>query len=159
MRISEYLKEDFCIMNLKAKNKEEAIKELAQKLNSSGKILDLDQFIKDVLKRESLGSTGIGYNVAIPHARTQAVKEFVISFGKSIEGMEFDSLDGKKVNLIFLMGANPNELNLYLRLLAELSKLLINESLRKELFLADKESHIMEIIKKFEEGNNKGSNR
>jgi fructose-specific phosphotransferase system IIA component len=137
-------------MELKSKNKEEAIKEIAFQLKESGKILNQEEFIKDVLERESLGSTGIGYGVAIPHARTHSVKDFVIGFGKSKEGIEFNALDGQKVNLIFLIGANPNQLNLYLRLLAELSKLLMNESVRKELLLTSDCKEVIETIKKFE---------
>ena len=96
--------------------KEGAIKEIAESLNSARKLVDKDKFIADVLEREELGSTGIGSNVGIPHARTGAVKGFVIGFGKSKEGIEFKSLDGEKVNLVFLMGADPGELNLYLRI-------------------------------------------
>ncbi|HIE36114.1 MAG TPA: PTS sugar transporter subunit IIA [Candidatus Omnitrophica bacterium] len=150
MKISDYLKKDHCVMELKAENKEEAIKEIVYRLQSSEKILHQEEFIKDILEREDLGSTGIGYGVAIPHARTKAVKDFVIGFGKSLSGIEFNALDGQKVNLIFLMGANLQKLNLYLRLLAELSKLLMNELVRKELLSANECIEIIEVIKKFE---------
>ncbi|MCM8787814.1 MAG: PTS sugar transporter subunit IIA [Candidatus Omnitrophica bacterium] len=150
MRISDYLKSDFCIMNLISKTKEEAIREIATNLQKSGKINDLEKFIADILEREALGSTGIGYNIAIPHSRTEAVDGFVIGFGRSIEGIDFNSLDGEKVNLIFLMGANPKELNMYLRLLAELSRFLINNSFRKTLLSASGPQEIVEIFKKFE---------
>lgn len=150
MFVSEYLKEKFCIMDLQADNKEGAVKEITQKLVDSGKLIDPKKFISDVLERESLGSTGIGNNVGIPHARTDAVKGFIIGFGKSNAGLEFKSLDGEKVNLIFLMGADPGELNLYLRILAELSKLLMNNNFRQELIAAKTEADIISIVKKFE---------
>ncbi|UCC94366.1 MAG: PTS sugar transporter subunit IIA [Candidatus Omnitrophota bacterium] len=150
MKISHYLKKEACIMKLGATNKEEAIREVASALASSGRLIDEEQFIRDVLGRESLGSTGIGHNIGIPHARTKAVKSFVIGFGKSDAGIDFQSLDGQKVNLVFLMGADPKELNLYLRLLAELSKLLMNESFRKELLSAHEADRIVEVIRKFE---------
>jgi fructose-specific phosphotransferase system IIA component len=150
MKVSDYLKEDFCIMNLKADKKEAAIIEIAERLKLSGNILDKEQFIKDVLERESLGSTGIGYNVAIPHARTKAVKGFVIGFGKSESGIEFLAYDNQKVNLIFLMGAHFQDLNLYLRLLAELSKLIMDSSFREELLSAKEAREVVEVIRKFE---------
>src|SRR4030042_1444166 len=136
MVVSDYLKADFCVMNLSSNSKDDAVKEIAQKLESSGKLIDKNKFVVDVLAREALGSTGIGNNVGIPHARTDAVKGFVMGFGKSSPGIEFNSLDGAKVNLVFLMGADLNELNLYLRILAELSKLLMNSAFRQELIIA-----------------------
>tara|TARA_B100000315_G_C14523623_1_gene562746 strand:+ start:162 stop:617 length:456 start_codon:yes stop_codon:yes gene_type:complete len=150
MIVSDYLKEKFCLMELKSEDKAGSIKEIAEVLAKENKIQDKEAFIDDVLEREELGSTGIGNNVGIPHARTNAVKGFVIGFGRSIKGVEFKSLDGEKVNLVFLMGADPAELNLYLRILAELSKLLMDEAFRKALIEADSPSDVIGIIKKYE---------
>lgn len=150
MRVSDYLKDKFCVMDLKSIDKKGAIKEVAAALSAEKRLIDEAKFIKDVLEREKLGSTGIGNRVAIPHARTDAVKGFVIGFGKSAEGIEFQALDGEKVNLVFLMGADPAELNLYLRILAELSKLLMNASFRQALVGAKSETDVVDIIKKFE---------
>ena len=150
MIISDYIKEKFCTMDLQSQDKESAIKEVAQVLDGAGKIVDKEKFIADVLEREELGSTGIGNNVAIPHARTDAVKGFIIGFGRSVSGIEFNSLDGEKVNLIFLMGADPSELNLYLRILAELSKLLMDSTFRQTLISAQSTADVISIIKKFE---------
>lgn len=152
MKVSEYLQEEFCIIDLKSKDKEGAIKEIIDTLDKSSKVSNKKKLIKDVLEREKLGSTGIGKGIAIPHARTEAVHGFIVAFGKSDSGIEFNSLDGSKVNLIFLMGADPNELNLYLRLLAELSKLLMNNYFRQSLILAKSPAEIIETIKKFENG-------
>ncbi len=150
MKVSDYLEQDCCVMDLKAQDKEGAIGEIVEVLTSRGKVAKEDKFIKDVLERESLGSTGIGNNVAIPHARTSAVRELVIGFGRSKAGIEFKALDGEPVKLIFLMGADPQDLNLYLRILAELSKLLMNSSFRQELLAASKKGELIDIIKKFE---------
>ena len=109
MRVSEYLKEKNCLMNVTADNKDDAVKEIAECLASDGKLLDKTQFVGDVLERETLGSTGIGNNVGIPHARTDAVKGFVIGFGKSVEGVEFQALDGEKVNRGTTTGLTSSE--------------------------------------------------
>ena len=151
MKISNYLKKEFCVMELTATTKEQAIKEIAEQLFQVGKVSSLDKFISDILEREALGSTGIGHNIAIPHARTKAVKHFVIGFGKSKNGIDFKSIDDQKVNLIFLMGADPGDLNLYLRLLAELSKLLMNHSFRMELMSVQDPGQIVSVIEKFEQ--------
>ena len=151
MKVSDYLKPECCIMNLEAEGKDEAIRELVSGLFKAKAVADLEKFVKDILEREELGSTGIGHNIAIPHARTSSVKGFVIGFGRSKKGIDFKSIDGQDVNLIFLMGADPKELNLYLRLLAELSKLLMNHSFRKELMSVEKGEDIVKVIKKYEE--------
>lgn len=150
MSVSNYLKVKFCVMDLDSQDKESAIREIAGKLSEEGKLLNKDKFITDVLERESLGSTGIGNNVAIPHARTDSVRGFVIGFGRSKSGIEFNALDGDKVNLIFLMGADPGELNLYLRILAELSKLLMNNNFRQGLISASNAQEVVDTINKFE---------
>ncbi len=150
MIVSNYLKEECCLMEIKAQDKKGVIKEIAGKLSASGKVNDEEKFTNDVIEREGLGSTGIGKNVAIPHARTAAVKGFVIGFGKSSQGVDFSALDGEKVNLVFLMGADPGELNLYLRILAELSKLLMNSSFRESLIAAKDPKEVVSIVKKFE---------
>jgi len=150
MVVSDYLKEKFCLVDLQATDKEGAIKELAEVLSAGSKLIDQEVFIKDVFEREELGSTGIGNNVGIPHARTKAVKGFVVAFGRSTSGIEFKALDGEKVKLVFLMGADPNELNLYLRILAELSKLLMNNVFREALIAANNAAEVITAVKKFE---------
>jgi len=150
MKISDYLSEDCCVIGMSAQDKQGAIREIAQKTVAGGKVVDVDKFVSDILEREALGSTGIGQNIAIPHARTDAVKGFVIGFGQSKTGVDFKSLDDQRVNLIFLMGADPKELNFYLRALAELSKLLMNKSFRQALMQAETPSAAIEVIKQFE---------
>lgn len=150
MKVSEYLKKNFCVMELKAEDKGGAVREIAEVLAASGKVSNKEKFMTDILERESLGSTGIGHKVAIPHARTEAVKGFVIGFGKSSPGIDFNALDGEKVHLVFLMGADPRELNLYLRVLAELSKLLMNSAFREALEAATEADQVLEIVRQFE---------
>lgn len=150
MAVSNILRKESCILDLEAKNKKEVISEIGEKINKTKKIKNYKQFIKDVTEREKLGSTGIGNKIAIPHARTNSVKDIVIGFGRSKEGIDFNALDGEKVNLIFLMGANTKQLNLYLRILAEISKLLMNEGFRQSLLEADNAEKIINTIKHFE---------
>lgn len=139
-------------MGLKASKKEAAIREIALSLVPSGKVKETDKFIGDILEREKLGSTGIGNGVAIPHSRTEAVEGIVMAFGRSPAGVEFKALDGAPVSLIFLMGTNPKELNVYLRFLAELSRLLMGASFRQELMAAAGQEEVINIFRKFEKG-------
>ena len=151
MKVTDYLKESQMDLNLIAANKEDAIKKLGLLLQKTKAVSDYDGFIKDVFERESLNTTGIGHYVAIPHARTNTVKDFVIAFGKIANGLEFGSLDKKPVKLIFLMGT-PKEkgLNDYLKILSSLTRRLDKESFREELLNASTPEEIIEIFKKAE---------
>lgn len=151
MRISDYLKEDMICLELKATGKEEAIRELGSVIRKAKEITNYEMFLKDVLEREKLTTTGIGDDVAIPHARTDAVTGFVIAFGKSEKGVEFDSLDGKRARLLFLMGTPKMAgLDEYLVLLAHLTRLLKQQSFREALLKAQSPAEIIEIFKNFE---------
>lgn len=152
MRLSDFLRPEFCIMDLKAGNKEAAIKELASVLQPSGSILDKNDFIKHVLEREQLGSTGIGNRVALPHATTKSVEGMVVAFGRSVRGLDYQSLDGDSVNLFFLLGTNPQHIGIYLKFLAILAKLLNDPRFRQELMSATSADSLIEVFKKYEKG-------
>lgn len=151
MRIADFLKEDRVLLKLEAGSKEEAIKEIARLLGNSKEITDFDLFLRDIFEREALNTTGIGEHIAIPHARTDAVKDFVIAFGRSSEGIEFNSLDKKPAKFIFLMGTpQENGLNSYLKILAHLTRLLKHESFREALLKASSPKEVIEEFRKVE---------
>lgn len=152
MKIGELLKKDRINLNLQARDKEGVIRELASLFQDIPEMVDLQGFINDVFERERLNPTGIGNGVAIPHARTDNVKDFVIAFGRSTEGIDFEAMDGKPVNLFFLMGT-PKEkgLNAYLKILARLTRLLQKESFRAELLQASTPEEIIEVFLKAEQ--------
>jgi len=150
MKLTEYLTSDSCIMDLQSSTKEGAIRELASVLAASGKVNDNEDFIKHIMEREKLGSTGIGNKIAIPHTPTKSVEGLVMAFGRSRDGIDFQSLDGQEVNLVFLMGTNPDNLNVYLKLLATLSKLLNDRLFRDEFMSAGSAEQIIEVFRKYE---------
>lgn len=137
-------------MDLKAAGKEAAIRELADLLTSQGRVNDEEDFIKHVLEREMLGSTGIGNHVAIPHCPTRSVQGVVVAFGRSKQGIDFQSSDGREVNYIFLMGTNPDDLNVYLKLLAALSRLLNDRFFRQDFAAAQTPEELIAVFKKHE---------
>jgi len=152
MRITDFLRSEFCLVDLKAGNKEAAIRELVSVLLSSGKIKNKEDFIKHIMERESLGSTGIGSQVAIPHATTESVEGLVAAFGCSAQGFDYQALDGEKVNLVFLLGTNPEHIGTYLKFLAALAKLLNDPQFRKELMSASTADSLIETFRKYENG-------
>jgi fructose PTS system EIIBC or EIIC component len=150
MKFTDFLTKESCIMDVQAGTKEAAIRELADMLTKQGRVKDEEDFIKHVLEREMLGSTGIGNRVAIPHCPTQSVQGVVVAFGRSKQGIDFQSFDGHEVNNIFLMGTNPEDLNVYLKLLATLSKLLNDRIFRQEFSNAATADELIAVFKKHE---------
>ncbi len=149
-KISEILLKEGIILDLQEREKIEVIKELSKKLIELGYITDAEEFFSEILKRENLESTGIGMGIAIPHARSKAVKDLVIVFGRSKEGIDFSSLDGKPAHLIFLIAGPEDKKTEYLFALAKLSKLLRKDEVRIELNKAKDKEEVLAIINKYE---------
>jgi PTS system nitrogen regulatory IIA component len=133
MRLSEILDAQNIIPDLKARDKKKALEELAETIVNSRPSLDKTALVKVLLERERLGSTGIGDGVAIPHGKFHGISEPVISFGRSIKGLDFESMDGQPVFLFFLLVAPENSASVHLKALARIAKLLKNSTFRKTL--------------------------
>ncbi len=146
MRISDILQAEAIAADLKAKGKQEALSELVDTMMKVESGLDRDEVVKVLLEREKLGSTGIGDGVAIPHGKLKGLKELIISFGRSRMGVEFDSMDGKPVNLFFLLIAPEESIGIHLKTLARISKLLKNSFVRQKLCEASNAEDIFSII-------------
>ena len=151
MRISDHISGKMICLALENTTKENVIKELAELLKNSENITDFDMFLKDVFEREKLGATGIGNEIAIPHARTDAVNNIIIAFGRSSQGVDFNGADGKPVKLVFLMGTPKKDINKYLQVLAYLTRLLKKESFRQKLLEAQNPGEILNAIKEIED--------
>ena len=150
VNISQYLRSELINLDLKASTKEEAIRNLGELLRGNSDITDFDQFISDVFEREGLGTTGIGFSLALPHARSKAVKSFVIAIGRLNDGIDFKSLDGEPVKLILLMGTPKDDLGNYLKTLAQLSRLLKKEQFCKSLITAQSPDDVCALFKEME---------
>ncbi|MBN2427861.1 MAG: PTS sugar transporter subunit IIA [Deltaproteobacteria bacterium] len=151
MRISDILQVDAIEADLKAKGKQDVLTELVDTLMRVETGLDRDEVVKVLLEREKLGSTGIGDGIAIPHGKLKGLQELIISFGRSQNGVEFDSMDGKPVNLFFLLIAPEESIGIHLKTLARISKLLKNSMVRQKLCEASTAEDVFSIISE-EEG-------
>lgn len=128
MDIQMLLKKDIMILDLKAHDKVSVINEMVNQLQEKGYVTNGKQVEAGVLEREELGSTGLGNGLAIPHVKNRAIKEPVVLFAKSKSGVDYNAMDGEPV-YIFLMIAVPENKeagNLHLEVLAEVSKLFID---------------------------------
>ncbi|MBN2381152.1 PTS sugar transporter subunit IIA [candidate division WOR-3 bacterium] len=150
IRLSEVIREEGIILNLKAEEKVDVIKELVSKLKGLKLIEDEAAFLADILKRENLESTGIGLGVAIPHARTKAARELILTYGYSRKGVDFNSLDGKPSHYIFLITAPEDQKTQYIIALARLSKILRREDTRSRLSKVSTTEEVVEVLKDVE---------
>ncbi len=146
MKITELLKRDTVIMNLTASNKEAVIDELVEKLNGANRLNSKAEFKEAILKRESQSTTGIGEGIAIPHAKTKAVKQPAICFGRSVSGINYESLDGQPAHLFFMIAASEGANNTHLETLSRLSTLLMDEGFRKQLLETKDEEELLRLF-------------
>ncbi|MBU5265453.1 PTS fructose transporter subunit IIABC [Virgibacillus proomii] len=146
MKITELLKEETILLDLKASSKEEAIDELINQLDRSGRLMDKAAFREAILQREQQSTTGIGDGIAIPHAKSHAVKTPSIAFGRSASGIDYDSLDGKPAHLFFMIAASEGANNEHLQALSRLSTLLMDEQFRSKLVNASNVAQILEAV-------------
>ncbi|NLU70773.1 PTS transporter subunit EIIA [Streptomyces sp. HNM0574] len=127
--------------------KEAAVREMAGLLAGTGKVADVDELVRVALAREEQGTTGLGDEIAVPHAKTDAVTAPVVGFARSAEGIEWGAPDGTKARLVFMISvpeaAAGDE---HLRVLARLSRKLIDADYRQRLLAAEGEDALLEIL-------------
>jgi len=145
INISDYLEEENIKMNLVARNKEKAIEGLLKSHS-----LDRKNILQGIMKREELESTGFGNGIAVPHARIDGIPSITILVGVSRKGVEFDSLDGKPANLIFLILAPKSETKLYITVLAKLIRMLDERQNITELITTDTPHSFIEKFRRIE---------
>ena len=146
LKVSELINEDF-IIDIESDNKKDALNELLDIICQSSLITDRKIFSKEIFKREELMSTGIGYQIAIPHARHSSVQDFVMAIGRKSEGLEYESIDDKPVKLIFMIGASDKQDKDYIRLLSRLVLRLKNKEFVDKILAAENPAEIYQIIK------------
>ncbi|MBI4832407.1 MAG: PTS sugar transporter subunit IIA [Candidatus Lindowbacteria bacterium] len=146
MKLTEYTSKDCIISNLKSHDKIHAIKELTRLLQKREKIDDLDGVLERVLERESFESTGIGSGIAVPHARINTIDSLVCAVGRKREGMEYRSIDGKPVHLVFLILYPPADSYKYLYFISSLSRLVLNENLVERLLESPSSASMFKVI-------------
>jgi PTS system nitrogen regulatory IIA component len=146
MKITELLRKEYILEQLKAKSKQEVLAELAG-VFLKGKIkFDSGAMLRVLLEREKLGSTGIGDGIAIPHGKLAGLDEILVAFGRSREGIAFEALDGKPVHLFFLLMAPENSAGQHLKALAKISRMLKDGVFRKKLLEARMHDDLVRVI-------------
>jgi len=132
-KIKDLLQDDLVLEELKATDKIGVLREFAAHLEHAGKVADAEELVRVLVERESLGSTGIGDGVAIPHGKLGVLREMIVAFGRSSSGVDFQSMDCKPAYLFFLLVTPADRPGDHLKTLARISRILKNPVLRDNL--------------------------
>ncbi len=151
MKILDILAVDSIVPELKGRTKKLVLEELIDAAKQNKPLIDSGRLMKVLLERERLGSTGIGDGIAIPHGKLNDIDDLVLAFGRSIEGIDFESMDGKPVHLFFLLVAPEACAGIHLRALAKIARLLKNGTVRKRLAKVGNRADIFSIIQQEDE--------
>lgn len=146
MKIDEILKKESVIADLVGKNKLEIIKEMTACLKQNNIIKNDQALFATLMEREKLGSTGIGENVAIPHGKSDELTQIITVFARSLEGVDFESLDQKPVHFVCMVIAPAHSTGQHLKALARISRLFKNQVLREGILKAEDSNAIYSIL-------------
>jgi PTS system nitrogen regulatory IIA component len=146
MKIIDILDKNSIVEDFASRDKKGALEELIAVLVENGRLDDKENALQVLLEREKLGSTGIGDGIAIPHGKLKEIKGIICSFGRSREGIDFQSIDEKPTHLFFLLLAPEDSAGEHLKALARLSRLLKDSQFRKRLTEANSKEEIYRII-------------
>ena len=146
MKIDDILKKDSIIANLAGVNKGEILREITDFLQKQGLIKDKETLLNTLMEREKLGSTGIGENVAIPHGKSDELSQIITVFGRSLQGVHFESLDQKPVHFVCMVIAPSNSTGQHLKALARISRLFKNQDLREGILKLQDANQIYSLL-------------
>jgi PTS system nitrogen regulatory IIA component len=146
MKITELLKKEFVLEDLKARNKREVLAEMVGVFAKGKDQADPEAMLHVLLEREKLGSTGIGEGIAIPHGKLAGLDQMVVAFGRSRDGIDFESMDGKPAHLFFLLMAPDNSAGQHLKALAKISRMLKDPVFRSRLMEAKMHDDLVRAI-------------
>lgn len=146
MRISEFLSPEAVIADLRARDKQEILRELSTAFARAHPSLKEERLVEVLREREKLGSTGIGEGVAIPHGKLAGLTQLVAAFGVSRQGVDFEAIDGKPTHLFFALVAPENSAGVHLKALARISRLFKNPRFRASILEAPTTADIHALI-------------
>ena len=150
MKISDILTEDLVATGLEAKSKDDVIDAMIDLVARSPKVLDKEKVRRAIFDREKIMSTGVGNGFAIPHGKTDAVSDIVAAFAVTSEPIDYQSLDEKPVQLVFLLVGKDNLVGPHIKLLSRISRLMNREEFRKRLLEPKTPHEILEMFRQEE---------
>lgn len=151
MKIQDILQKNGIITNLEATDKSEVLTLMAKYLASHHDVKDSDLIVRKILDREAEMSTGIGFGIAIPHARIEGIDRVYMIAGRSVKGIDFNAIDEQPVHLIFMMLSPTNASTQYTRILSSLSRVMSYEEIRSSLIESETAEIFLETIARGED--------
>jgi fructose-specific phosphotransferase system IIA component len=151
MTLTQILQANCVKVPVEGRDKEAVITELINLLDASGALMDRNVALDAVLTRERIQSTGTGAGTAIPHGKCTAVKEVVMAIGIAREPIEFASVDGRPVTILFLLVSPVDQTGPHIQALAAISRLMLNEQFRRRLEQADSAEVVDELLQNSQE--------
>lgn len=151
MKITNLINPNSIDLNAKVTDKQNAISELVELMFKGGNVKDKESYKTAILHREESSSTGIGDEIAIPHAKTSAIKEAGIAIMIVKDGIDYESLDGQNTKLFFMIGAPDNGQDTHLEVLSKLSTLIMTPGFKESILQANTKDEVLNIINKLEE--------
>lgn len=146
-KLTDILNKNQIILDIEASSKSDAIEVMVQNFKEENKVSSVEKFEKAITDREVEGTTGIGMGVAIPHGKSDAVNEASVVFARSNSGIDWDSLDGEDVHLIFMIAVPPHQKgDIHLKILQMLSRKLMDDNFRNRLLEADTKDKVLELL-------------
>lgn len=146
MELKDLIKESTIKLQLDAKDKNSVLDEMIKLLVDDDVVSDKNKFKEDILAREELSNTGIGFEIAIPHAKSKAVKEARIAIGITNNGIDYGSIDGQDIKMIFMIAVSEDQSDLHLKALANLSRKLMHDEFRESILNAKTEKEIIDML-------------
>jgi fructose-specific phosphotransferase system IIA component len=150
MKLSSEIKKSAILMDMRSTGKNEAIEELVDVLCQAYRLKDRATILNAILDREAKASTGIGMGLAVPHAKTSAVRSLHVAFGLSREGIDFESTDGEKSHLFFIMVSPKDRTGPHIQALAGISRLIKHEDVRTGLLACHEEKEFLSFVEESE---------
>ena len=148
MQLADYVHADLIALGLEVRDKEDLLGQLVARLVEHGRIVETESLMSELLKRERVMSTGIGGGIAIPHALLNDVGDLLILFARTAKPIDFQSLDSNPVDLVFMLVGPKGGANLYVKLLARISRLLQSDEFKTSLRQSRSPQEILEILKR-----------
>lgn len=150
IKLSSLLKDNSVELGLKGRSKVEIINELVDIISRTSRVKSRKTLSAAIMDREKLGSTAIGNGVAVPHAKIEGIKQTALAFGRSAEGVDFNSLDGAKTHLFFILISPKDDIGAHLKILAKISHLIKDRFMVSLFKNAKSKKELLSIISNLE---------
>lgn len=151
MNIVDIITKDTISFDIEAKSKDDLLEKMMDLINRSKKVTDRDAAKKEILQRESIMSTGVGKGIALPHAKTNAVTDSVGALAVLENKIDYESLDSKPIDIVFLLLSKENNVGTHLLLLSKISRIMNNEEIKTEIKNAGNPENVIKIFERLKD--------